>query len=72
MARSREFTAGEGTPCCEYCGFAAARLYAVPPVRRTDERTELAVCHFCYLRLRGIRPNRSVLVDPARRTVPLG
>ena len=71
MTRSGEPAAGEGRPSCEYCGFAAAKLYAVASIRRTDEPAELAVCHFCYLRLRGIRPNRSVLVDPARRTVPL-
>ena len=72
MARSRESTAGESPPACEYCGFVAAKLYAVSSIRRADEPRQLAVCHFCYLRLRGIRPTRSALVNPARRSVPLG
>ena len=68
----RQTTVGTGTPSCEYCGFAASKLYAVATVRRAAEQRELAVCHFCYLRLRGIRPTRSALVNPARRSVPLG
>ena len=50
---------------CDLCEGVRSPLYRVPDAHRSRPTAPRAVCRFCYLRIVGIRPTRSRLVDVA-------
>lgn len=56
---------------CQQCEADTARLYSLP-TRLTGGRGPRVVCHFCYIRLSGLRPTRAALADRAELASPAG
>lgn len=48
--------------CC-YCNAPAPRLYRLPPRALRGLLRDGPACHFCYIKLSGIKPTKSRLVS---------
>jgi len=46
---------------CTFCNFPAPRLYVLPPRVATTRTTAGPACYFCFIKMTGIKPNRSRL-----------
>jgi len=57
---------------CQQCEAGAPRLYYLPTRWTGGGRGPRVVCHFCYIRLSGLRPTRAALADGAGMTSPAG
>jgi len=49
---------------CAYCDAPAPRLYLLPLRARVGRHQDGPACHFCFLRLAGIKPDRRHLAPP--------